>query len=1163
MKKSLLSFVALSMAGLSTLSAQGFKGATVGAGDFYLYNIGAKKYLVGSNSWGTRSSFSDNGYLCTIAASGDGFTIDTKMSNGGDSHFLGSNGFVDAAAFNWVFTNVGTEEDPVYTIANGASLLGYDETDIVNLALTDAASTNAQWVLVQKSSMLEGLKAATADKPVDATFLIQYPNFNSDKELATDAWTNPNGLKTNGLAANRNIEKWQGNFHIYQDLKDIPNGKYELGVRGFYRAGGNAVVEANKDIKNAYFYAGEVKAPFMSILDGLSDDTYADLSDAGDSAVFNGQYVPNSQNAGSKAFINGLYMNEKISVIVTDGTLRVGVIKEAMINDDWTLFDDFSLTYYGVDLTALENSLNEKIKEAEAISMDGIPAAIATGFTNAIASAKAAEKTEAGYTAAITDLTAAINAIKEVPAQLESVNAAKDLAEEVLSISTADEATVQALKDAITKAQSDLDAVTKAEDIAAIATPLNEAIQAYMAVAAPNAGCTFDFTSKAGTDAASWNGDAVLAANSWANKTDIAFVEKYHSFIAPTGTIMSQQVTGLPQGVYAVEVYAHANFTADRGFESTAKDGDIIASVVANGVKTDVPMQEQSGVEVANKYTLTNVLVYEDGVMDINFNHDVAGANWFTVQIASIKMTAKDVPARYIDTPSVTPEAGQIDEIDPSGLSAITLIAEGKYAVLNATHVDGEPTEWNITEMPYLESLADGKKYEAIISYGQGTNEITLNFFNEDYSGINAVGKYKLVIPQGLYCIAGNRADWTDNKTSSTLNKAAEFDYEIVAHTSAEFAMSDLAETTDVYKFTGVNLATENIWAIENTAEDAPKVTLTDEQNKSYAVTITADPWMTAYGLPITITPTDGDITTPGTYKLIIPEKAFVTQYGDWNKAMDLTYVVSGGTIEATLVNPAQPGEIEELQTVTIACAGTLNTAEGAPKPTITPEGQQAVEATITAATSGEYTIGVETAFTAVGDYTVTIPEGLFVSEDGNFNPVITFDFAIPAAVDPELVPTRTEVEEGKNRVKLYFEGQTVAPSSNVTPSPEAPYLVNAGDESDYHKVTLNNDSEDATVIYCDIEGNLKWDATYKLVIPAGNIAKKDASLTEELAYTPLIEDTFTGHDLTAIAKVVAEGEKVDVYSVDGNLVMKSATADDVKALKKGVYVIKGKKFVK
>ena len=69
-------------------NAQDWKGNTVADGTFYLYNIGSGQWLCGGNNWGTRASVNSTGDIdFQIAASGTGYTLDSQISNGGESHF--------------------------------------------------------------------------------------------------------------------------------------------------------------------------------------------------------------------------------------------------------------------------------------------------------------------------------------------------------------------------------------------------------------------------------------------------------------------------------------------------------------------------------------------------------------------------------------------------------------------------------------------------------------------------------------------------------------------------------------------------------------------------------------------------------------------------------------------------------------------------------------------------------------------------------------------------------------------------------------------------------------------------------------------------------------------------------------------------------------------
>lgn len=90
--------------------------------------------------------------------------------------------------------------------------------------------------------------------------------------------------------------------------------------------------------------------------------------------------------------------------------------------------------------------------------------------------------------------------------------------------------------------------------------------------------------------------------------------------------------------------------------------------------------------------------------------------------------------------------------------------------------------------------------------------------------------------------------------------------------------------------------------------------------------------------------------------------------------------------------------------------------------------------------------------------------------------------------------------------------------------------------------------------------GAITADGTYTLTIPAGALTWDDNSDNvnkEDIVFTYIIG---TG---TGIDNIVANaGGKVDVYTINGVSVLRNADAAAVKALKKGLYIINGKKVV-
>ena len=332
----------------------------VAPGAYYMKNIGAGKYLVAANSWGTQASFGDHGLDVQVAFANGKYTIDSKVSNGGDNHFLGTNGYVDSPAAEWTLVEQG---DGIFAItADGTNFIGYDgSSSVMSITLTDAASANAQWQFVTKDELLKSLSAASMMNPVDATFFIQGQNFGRNDGRNT-AWQGAPAI--GGDNANMNAEKWNCNFDVYQDLAGLPNGFYKVSAQGYYRAGNGGATSMEQ---NAYLYAGEASTPLMNI-----------NAHAGN-AIFNGGnvsdvpgmgIVPNNMATASTAFSAGLYADNSVFAQVTDGTLRIGIKKDVLIGADWTIFDNFELAYYGAEdpvpmITAVD-SLNKLIAEAVA-----------------------------------------------------------------------------------------------------------------------------------------------------------------------------------------------------------------------------------------------------------------------------------------------------------------------------------------------------------------------------------------------------------------------------------------------------------------------------------------------------------------------------------------------------------------------------------------------------------------------------------------------------------------------------------------------------------------------------------------------------------------------------------------------------------------------------
>lgn len=329
--------ILFSMALALGLSAQSYGSETVseaGAGQFLLYNVGAKQYLCPGNAWGTHASVGNVGMMVELVPQNDGtYRVSTKPYYNSDL-CLGDNAYVDnKGKGTYSFEKVEGVEEPTYKLVCKSNTLYWSGkgTDLSFDANGPAAGSeaNGQWRLIKI-----GTEDATEEKPQDVSYLITNPDF----DIIRDENGNKRhlrGWEGEPTANNSCAERYNMNFDVYQVKTALPNGKYRVSCQGFYRAGGGD--SKDKDTKNAILYANAEETPLMNILE-----------EEGNYSV-----KPNNMAQAQESFSAGLYKNNSVEVTVVDGTLRFGIKKSKQIAADWTIFDTFRLEYLGeVDLNA-------------------------------------------------------------------------------------------------------------------------------------------------------------------------------------------------------------------------------------------------------------------------------------------------------------------------------------------------------------------------------------------------------------------------------------------------------------------------------------------------------------------------------------------------------------------------------------------------------------------------------------------------------------------------------------------------------------------------------------------------------------------------------------------------------------------------------------------
>ena len=391
------------------------------AGDYYLYNIGTKKWLSAGNSWGTQASLDDYGLDFTVAVLEDGtYTLDSRVANNATDHFLGSNAFVDAKAYGWTVSEVSTADSSnkvlTLTTADG-KFLAFSGNGTVVGTTDDGTTDDAKWVAVSKDQRLNAIKSAMAtaskENPVDVTLLFQGMNFGRNDQR-NNAWQGTPTL--GGDVANYCAEKYNIVFDVNQTA-EVPNGMYTVVYQGFYRDGGAAAAAAARtagtEKLNATVYAGNVEKPVLSIFAAADQNgTVGTSTDLG--------YVPQTMSDASKYFTAGLYNDTLADVSVTTGSLKIG-IKQVTdgTGSNWTIFDNFRVycTSNQVDLTTFKEAYEAALAAAKEAQKDTVVTGEEYVALNAIVEQydSIAEQTQAAYveaTEALTQATATLNSAR-------------------------------------------------------------------------------------------------------------------------------------------------------------------------------------------------------------------------------------------------------------------------------------------------------------------------------------------------------------------------------------------------------------------------------------------------------------------------------------------------------------------------------------------------------------------------------------------------------------------------------------------------------------------------------------------------------------------------------------------------------------------------------
>ena len=317
------------------------------AGEYYIIDVEDDLKMAAGHDYGTRGIVNEMGLdlMLTPHAESRTVSIDSRVSNGGDSHFLGVNLYMDSSEWGWALEYQGFGFyilDP-----NSEKYINIDSNN--NLVLSD---TPREFIIVTKDGVMEErlgeLADATADNPVDATFLLQNPNFNRNDQRVS-AWTVSedctNSNLNGGNQVNNCAESFHSTFTIMQTVSGAPAGFYQMTAQGFYRQDE---------------YEGEAPAAPMFFANEVNQDVPAKTGEEG------------GMNDASVSFTNGLYTIDPITFEVKDdGMMYVGIT--ASTKTQWVIWDNFQLKYFGKNdpTVGIQSVATESAKKSEIYNLAG------------------------------------------------------------------------------------------------------------------------------------------------------------------------------------------------------------------------------------------------------------------------------------------------------------------------------------------------------------------------------------------------------------------------------------------------------------------------------------------------------------------------------------------------------------------------------------------------------------------------------------------------------------------------------------------------------------------------------------------------------------------------------------------------------------------------
>jgi hypothetical protein len=336
----------------------------------------------------------------------------------------------------------------------------------INLAAEETVFNNTASTLEELQAAIDGIPAklkaaaeadmlsATYANPKDVSTLINNRSFDKQGDFA--GWE---GDKFGaGGTASTAAEHFSKNYNTYQTIKDLPAGVYKVNADGFYRAG-EIANDFTATKEKAKYYAkiyganvtanGEdiATASIMHLFDPIKPgEQHLDKNGEtiGVTEYKDGEtayYIPNTMldftnvNGTTKEVAEGkeLYKTNSVMFPVSEGTAKIGVKKDSKENNDWTIVDNFGLTYYGNGADAWDALMKDYAANAT-LPEGNVTKSIIAAFNDAVSKANATDYQS--YKTSVEAIDVTKKAAEENIAAWAAYKALADQAEKMLNDGT-------------------------------------------------------------------------------------------------------------------------------------------------------------------------------------------------------------------------------------------------------------------------------------------------------------------------------------------------------------------------------------------------------------------------------------------------------------------------------------------------------------------------------------------------------------------------------------------------------------------------------------------------------------------------------------------------------------------------------------------------------